>query len=76
MILLVMHIETGSDPRGLWRLRTVHRLVGLSREAGVSGLFIMRRSQGTEMLANDQRVTPEFPDRLGGAAAVSTSPVE
>ena len=39
MILLIMNIETGSEPRGLWRLQIVHRLVGLHREAGVPGSF-------------------------------------
>jgi hypothetical protein len=42
----------------------------------VSGLIIKRRSHWTKMLAEDQRVAPEFPDQPRVAAAVSTVQVE
>ena len=54
-----MNIETRSDPWGLWRLSLVHRLVGLHREAGVSGVD-MRRSHWTKTLARTS-MSPEVP---------------
>ena len=54
-----MNIETRSDPWGLWRLYLVHRLVGLHREAGVSGVD-MRRSHWTKTLARTS-MSPEVP---------------
>ena len=67
-----MNIETGSDPRGLWRLRSVHRLVGLHREAGVSGIMMRERPRWDQDAGEDQHAAPEFFDQLGVAAAVST----
>ena len=66
-----MSIESGFDPRGLWRLRSVHRLVGLHREAGVPGLFRDVKVPLDQDAGLDQHAAPESSDRLGAAAAVS-----
>lgn len=76
MIRVIMHIEAGSDPRGLWRLQSVHRLVGLFERSGCLAISSLRRSHWTKTLAEDQHVAPEFPDQLRAAAAVSTVEVE
>jgi hypothetical protein len=71
-----MPIPTGSDSRGLWRLQSVHRLVGLSKRSGCLAILSLRRSDWTKTLAEDQHLALKFHDQLRAAAAVSTGEVE
>jgi hypothetical protein len=65
--VIVMHIKTGIDPRGLWRLRSVHRLVGLQRGRG-AWLFRDGKVPLDQDAGEDQHAAPES---LGAAAAAS-----